>query len=188
MGALDPRFALERAGVGHALQVRSRASKHRHSAAVPVGVTDRVSELPSAPTPSRKLQRAQLEAKLITARQRREDLHHSWAAATYSSSGTRRPEDVEIDLAQVDAEILELEERRAALEGAPTEAPPNPSEPGRATPELEPEYVGTRDAARLLGISPRTLEGLRARGEGPPHTRIGKRVLYPLAALRNQSK
>jgi hypothetical protein len=70
------------------------------------------------------------------------------------------------------------------LVGAPA-APPAPPVLAAAP---ESEYLGTRGAARLLGISARTLEGLRARGAGPPHIRIGKRVLYPVASLRTPAK
>jgi hypothetical protein len=33
-------------------------------------------------------------------------------------------------------------------------------------------------AADELGLSPRTLEGWRRRGEGPPYLKIGRRVKY----------
>ena len=36
----------------------------------------------------------------------------------------------------------------------------------------------TRDAAKELGLSPRTLEGWRRRREGPPYLKIGRRVKY----------
>jgi len=39
------------------------------------------------------------------------------------------------------------------------------------------------EAARALGISPRTLWALTARGE-VPHVRTGAVILYPLPALR----
>ncbi|MDA8020473.1 MAG: helix-turn-helix domain-containing protein [Thermoanaerobaculia bacterium] len=35
----------------------------------------------------------------------------------------------------------------------------------------------------MLGISPRTLEGLRVSGRGPAFTRVGGRVLYRRGAL-----
>lgn len=46
-----------------------------------------------------------------------------------------------------------------------------------------PAVVDTREAARLLGLSPRTLEGMRVRGEGPPFSKLGGAVRYRLAAL-----
>ena len=41
-----------------------------------------------------------------------------------------------------------------------------------------PIYVGTREAAHLLGISPRTLDRYRVSGEGPVFHKFGKRVCY----------
>lgn len=84
-----------------------------------------------------------------------------------------------VEIAEVHARIAKLEAELAAAPGA---APVND------VPPNAPEYASTREAAALLGISPRTLEGLRLRGEGPPHIRIGRRVLYPLASLRSAGK
>ncbi|MCY3841495.1 MAG: helix-turn-helix domain-containing protein [Gammaproteobacteria bacterium] len=39
-------------------------------------------------------------------------------------------------------------------------------------------YVGTREAANLLGLSPRTLDRYRISGEGPVFYKFGKRVCY----------
>lgn len=47
--------------------------------------------------------------------------------------------------------------------------------------------VDTREAARLLNISTRTLWTLTARGE-LPSVRIGRRVLYRLETLREFSE
>lgn len=43
--------------------------------------------------------------------------------------------------------------------------------------------LDTRAAADFLGISPRTLEGLRVRGGGPRFLKIGNSVRYRLASL-----
>ena len=43
----------------------------------------------------------------------------------------------------------------------------------RKSPLLE-----TVHAADELGLSPRTLEGWRRRGEGPPYLKFGRRVKY----------
>lgn len=40
---------------------------------------------------------------------------------------------------------------------------------------LTPDYV----ACELLKISEKTLANWRSSGEGPPFTKVGKRVLYP---------
>ena len=41
-----------------------------------------------------------------------------------------------------------------------------------------PTYLSTRQAAELLGLSPRTLERYRGAGEGPPYMNLGPRVRY----------
>lgn len=144
--------------------------------------------------PSQRVELAQVEADLAEARLRADDLQHSWAVATYTASGTRRPEEIDVELAQVNARILALEERRAALLGAPggpdtapavaalsAEREPPPALPvaPAAPPSAAPaEYLTTREAADLLRVHYKTLEAQRARGEGPPFVRIGHRVRY----------
>ncbi len=44
-------------------------------------------------------------------------------------------------------------------------------------------YVKTADAARVLGVSPRTLEGWRLAGEGPPYKKLNRAVWYKLTDL-----
>lgn len=41
----------------------------------------------------------------------------------------------------------------------------------------------TQEAANFLGVSPRTLEGLRFKGGGPRYAKIGGAVRYRLASL-----
>lgn len=41
----------------------------------------------------------------------------------------------------------------------------------------------TDEAAEELGLSPRTLEGWRRRGEGPPYLHFGRRVKYRIEDL-----
>ena len=48
-----------------------------------------------------------------------------------------------------------------------------------------PIYVGTREAAHLLGISPRTLDRYRVSGEGPVFHKFGKRVCYARTDLED---
>lgn len=43
-----------------------------------------------------------------------------------------------------------------------------------------PRYLRTPDAAKLLGLSPRTLEKHRSFGTGPVFRRLGGRVVYAL--------
>jgi predicted DNA-binding transcriptional regulator AlpA len=42
---------------------------------------------------------------------------------------------------------------------------------------LEPEWLNTRAVAALTSITERALEMMRARGEGPPYSRIGRRLV-----------
>jgi predicted DNA-binding transcriptional regulator AlpA len=45
------------------------------------------------------------------------------------------------------------------------------------------EYLSLRDLARELGITPRTIQRWETLGEGPPTTRIGRKVYYARAAV-----
>ena len=55
----------------------------------------------------------------------------------------------------------------------------------REDPTVRPasSVLNTRAAAAFLGVSPRTLEGFRVRGGGPPFVKIGGAVRYRLASL-----
>ena len=44
-------------------------------------------------------------------------------------------------------------------------------------------YLRTPDAAKLLGLSPRTLEKHRCYGTGPVYRRLGGRVVYAIDDL-----
>jgi len=46
-----------------------------------------------------------------------------------------------------------------------------------AKPHVE-ELIGQQDAARLLSVSERTLEGWRHRGGGPPYVKLERAVRY----------
>jgi Helix-turn-helix domain len=45
-------------------------------------------------------------------------------------------------------------------------------------------YLRTPEAARFIGVSPRTLEKRRIEGNGPRYSKIGGRVLYAVKDLR----
>lgn len=51
------------------------------------------------------------------------------------------------------------------------------------TPSLPPRYLRTQEAARHLGVSPRTMEKHRIYGTGPTYRKIGGRVVYKIADL-----
>jgi len=47
-----------------------------------------------------------------------------------------------------------------------------------------PYPLRTPEAAKFLGLSASALEKMRVRGDGPPYTRVGKRVVvYDVAEL-----
>ena len=50
-------------------------------------------------------------------------------------------------------------------------------------PDLPPRLLRTKEAARFLGISQRTLEKHRTYGTGPLYRKIGGRVLYTVRDL-----
>ncbi|AMD61583.1 transcriptional regulator [Agrobacterium tumefaciens] len=52
------------------------------------------------------------------------------------------------------------------------------------TEENWPRFVRTVEAARLLGLSPRTLEKHRCDGTGPIYHKLGGRVVYTIADLQ----
>ncbi|WP_425645384.1 helix-turn-helix transcriptional regulator [Agrobacterium leguminum] len=47
-----------------------------------------------------------------------------------------------------------------------------------------PRFVRTAEAARLLELSPRTLEKHRCDGTGPVYHKLGGRVVYSIADLQ----
>ena len=49
--------------------------------------------------------------------------------------------------------------------------------------QIAARYVRTHEAARLLGISPRTLEKYRCHGSGPTFRKLGGRVVYAIDDL-----
>lgn len=48
--------------------------------------------------------------------------------------------------------------------------------PNAAAPVTAPRLLTTREAAALVGLSPRTFEGFRVRGDGPPFRKLGRGV------------
>jgi len=76
------------------------------------------------------------------------------------------------DLAAVSERQAALQrELAAALRAAPAEAPARPA-------SAPAEYLTTKDAAALLGVTTRHLERLRAQENGPIPHRIGRAVRY----------
>ena len=46
-------------------------------------------------------------------------------------------------------------------------------------------HLKTAEAARLLGLSPRTLERWRATGAGPSYRKLGRAVRYQISDLKS---
>ena len=44
-------------------------------------------------------------------------------------------------------------------------------------------YLDTRQAAAYLGLSPSTLNRMRVTGDGPPYSKVGRRVIYDAGDL-----
>jgi len=59
---------------------------------------------------------------------------------------------------------------------------PNEISTTDSSDQQRPLVVSMREAANLLGVSLRTISSLTADGD-LPHARIGRRVVYPVAAL-----
>jgi predicted DNA-binding transcriptional regulator AlpA len=53
----------------------------------------------------------------------------------------------------------------------------------RSNINLPPRFLRTAEAARFLGLSPRTLEKHRTYGTGPQYRKLGGVVVYSLADL-----
>ncbi|MFV0383974.1 helix-turn-helix transcriptional regulator [Paracoccus sp. (in: a-proteobacteria)] len=51
------------------------------------------------------------------------------------------------------------------------------------TAPLPPRYLRTKEAARFVSLSPRTLEKHRTYGTGPAYHKLGGRVVYALEDL-----
>ena len=61
---------------------------------------------------------------------------------------------------------------------------PNPNFCGQKLPEDQGLLVDSREAAKLLRISPRTLWKMQTSGEMPPPIRIGRAVRWSLEVLK----
>ena len=54
----------------------------------------------------------------------------------------------------------------------------------RDNPPIVPEYLNAKQAARVTGFTPKALERMRQRGEGPRYSKVGKSIRYAVADLR----
>jgi excisionase family DNA binding protein len=60
----------------------------------------------------------------------------------------------------------------------------DPTPPPAPAAAATAEYLTTREAAVVLGVSAKCLEAWRAKGAGPPFAHVGRAVRYPTAELR----
>jgi hypothetical protein len=89
---------------------------------------------------------------------------------------------ITLTLRELDALLAAARRERPVNDVAPpTASVPPPVTPLPVTPL--PKYLTTKEAAALLGMSPKGLEAMRARGEGPAHIRIGRAVRYLASEL-----
>ncbi len=137
------------------------------------------SERPVSPLHHRALLK-RVDAELAQARLRCSRLETDRACA-----GPNHEAELEARIADVEATIAELEARHEELTGAGASAAP--ATPANDTvPPLPPpvaEYLSTKEAAALLGVSVKHLETLRVRGGSPPYVRLGRAIRYPRATL-----
>ena len=61
----------------------------------------------------------------------------------------------------------------------------NNQEGGTSVEDKAMEFLGTREAAAFLGLSPRTLDRYRVTGEGPAFHKFGRRIRYARADLES---
>ncbi len=61
--------------------------------------------------------------------------------------------------------------------------PPAPAPAPAPPPVTALQYLDTKAAAALLGVSAKGLEAMRARGAGPKYIRVGNRVRYLASEL-----
>jgi excisionase family DNA binding protein len=77
------------------------------------------------------------------------------------------------DPKQVSVVVVSPDELRALIANAVAEALA-----GTGVPAMPTTWLTTQEVADLVGVSRATLDGLRARGEGPPYRKIGRAVRY----------
>ena len=104
-----------------------------------------------------------------------------------SSANKSTPQSSEPTITLTISELAAIVARAAATHGTPAVATTLAAAPPEGTPAT-PEYLTTRQAAELLGLSVKGLEAMRARGDGPRYIRVGHRVRYPASEFRGAAK
>ncbi len=81
------------------------------------------------------------------------------------------------------ASPAELEAARAAVEDDSVAVPVDAEEHEESEMDENTRFMNTQEVAAYVGLSPRTLEGYRSRGGGPPFYVIGRFVRYLLSEV-----
>ena len=74
---------------------------------------------------------------------------------------------------------------RAGLDGEPPKAMEFDTGGDAEVNDTPTQYMGTREAAAVLGLSPRTLDRYRVTGEGPAFHKFGTRIRYARTDLKD---
>lgn len=133
------------------------------------------------PTPCRNIERAreelaQLHGELLQLEKRVNSVRESLGKAMTELFGTDRPAFPALQEAALAARIAEAVVSRLAV----------PAQSATA----RKQYVREREAAEYMGVKVSTLRAwrlLRSK-HGPPFTRVGRMVLYPMAELENHMR
>jgi excisionase family DNA binding protein len=129
---------------------------------------------------------ARVDADLVAARLRLSRLERDAGCC-----GPEHETELAAKMANVEAQIAELEAEREELTGASAESPSPvavpvnaPANDTTAVPAGEDDWLTTKEAAAILRVTVKGLERMRADGRGPAHTRIGRSVRYRRGDLR----
>lgn len=94
----------------------------------------------------------------------------------------REPQTTERATTPSEASPIRAEQQPERTAEQPADRREQPEEEPREALE-EKSVLTTRQAARYVELSPKTLETMRTRGGGPPYVKIGRRVVYRRADL-----
>jgi hypothetical protein len=133
------------------------------------------------PTTFRNIERArqelaQLHGELLKLEKRVNSVHDSLRKAITELFGTDRQAFPALQEAALAARVAE-----AVVSRLPIQSP---------TPTVRKQYIREREAAEYMGVKVATLRAwrlLRSKN-GPPFTRVGRMVMYPMAELEDHMK
>lgn len=98
-------------------------------------------------------------------------------------TGVRRRRTAPLGLSREPIEEPECPRARTKTSLLVSEVQNHPPAKPDPTPPNEPQYLTPEEAAKILRLSVRTLEGMRYSGKSPPYAKFGQgrssRILYP---------